>query len=155
MQNLLPIFVAILISYMIVEIIGVTSINEIAMEREIHREHRGKRRLTVDVALTALPGSFAVGKEPRDILWPAFCHVLSVREGEHDEKDSYEGGAIRENNILRLNFTTYDADATAAELCAILGDQPIYENADIITDSDGMKLSEQISVRRQSKSNKA
>lgn len=155
LQNLLPIFVAILISYMIVEIIGVTSINEIAMEREIHREHRGKRRLTVDVALTALPGSFAVGKEPRDILWPAFCHVLSVREGEHDEKDSYEGGAIRENNILRLNFTTYDADATAAELCAILGDQPIYENADIITDSDGMKLSEQISVRRQSKSNKA
>ena len=148
LQNLLPIFVAILISYMIVEIIGVTSINEIAMEREIHREHKGKRRKTVDVALTALPGSFAIGKEPRDILWPAFCHVLSVREGEQDERDSYEGGAIRENNILRLNFTTYDADATAAELCAILGEQPIYENAYVVTDSEGMKLSEQLSVRR-------
>ena len=148
LSNLLPIFISILISYMIVEIIGVTSINEIAIEREIHREHKGKRRLTVDVALTALPDSFAVGKEPRDILWPAFCHVLSVREGEHDEKDSYEGGAIRENNILRLNFTTYDADATAAELCAILGDQPIYENAEIITDSEGMKLSERLSVRQ-------
>jgi len=148
LQNLLPIFVAILISYMIVEIIGVTSINEIAMEREIHREHKGKRRQTVDVELTALPGSFAIGKEPRDILWPAFCHVLSVREGEQDERDSYEGGAIRENNILRLNFTTYDEEATAAELCAILGDQPIYENAHIDTDSEGMRLSERLSLRQ-------
>ena len=150
LQNLLPIFVAILISYMIVEIIGVTSINEIAMEREIHREHKGKRRKTVDVALTALPGSFAIGKEPRDILWPAFCHVLSVREGEQDERDSYEGGAIRENNILRLNFTTYDEEATAAELCAILGDQPIYENAYIETDAEGMKLSERTTLNRRS-----
>ena len=32
---------------MIVEVIGVTSINEIAMEREIHREHKGKRRKNV------------------------------------------------------------------------------------------------------------
>ena len=148
LQNLLPILVAILVSYMIVEVIGVTSINEIAMEREIHREHKGKRRKTVDVSLTALPGSFAIGKEPRDILWPAFCHVLSVLEDEHDERDSYEGGVIHENNILRLNFTTYDADATAAELCAILGDQPIYENAHIETDAEGMKLSERLPVRQ-------
>jgi H+/Cl- antiporter ClcA len=150
LQNLLPIFVAILISYMIVEIIGVTSINEIAMEREIHREHKGKRRKTVDVALTALPGSFAIGKEPRDILWPAFCHVLSVLEDDKDERDSYEGGVIQANNILRLNFTTYDPDATAEELCAILGDQPVYENAYIETDAEGMKLPERLTLRRRS-----
>lgn len=131
LDNILPIFLAIIISYLIVEIIGVTSINEIAIEREIHRQHKGKTRKTVDVHLVVLPGSFAVGKEPRDILWPAFCHVLSIREGEADEKDSYEGGAIKENDILRLNFTTYDPDATAAELCAILGEQPVYEKADV------------------------
>ncbi|MBE6702272.1 MAG: hypothetical protein E7585_02530 [Ruminococcaceae bacterium] len=129
-DNILPIFLAIVISYVIVETIGVTSINEIAMEREIHKQHHGKTRRAVDVELTVLPGCFAIGKEPRDILWPAFCHVLSVRKGG-DVKDSYEGGAIRENDILRLNFTTMDAEATAAELCAILGEQDVYANAHI------------------------
>ncbi|MBE6691031.1 MAG: hypothetical protein E7590_07085 [Ruminococcaceae bacterium] len=129
-DNVLPIFLAIAISYVIVETVGVTSINEIAMEREIHRQHHGKPRKAVDVELTVQPGCFAIGKEPRDILWPAFCHVLSVRKGGA-VKDSYEGGAIREKDILRLNFTTLDEAATAAELCAILGDQDVYANAHV------------------------
>lgn len=144
-SNILPIFLAVIISYLIVEIIGVTSINEIAMEREIHRQHKGKTRKTVDVHLVAKPGAFAIGKEPRDILWPAFCHVLSVREGEEDEKDSYEGGAIKENDILRLNFTTYDPDATAAELCAILGEQPVYEKADVEHHETEHEMSKKVS----------
>ncbi len=147
LSNILPIFVAILISYVIVETIGVTSINEIAMEREVHKAHRGKARKAVDVELTVKPNCFAIGKEPRDILWPAFCHVLSVRKGEEDEKDSYEGGAIEENDILRLNFTTYDPDATADELCAILGDQPVYEHADIESDATGHQLSTKATKR--------
>jgi hypothetical protein len=150
LPNLLAIFVSILFSYIIVEVIGVTSINEIAMEREIHREHMGKQRKTVDVLLTAKPGSFAIGKEPRDILWPAFCHVLSVLEDDKDERDSYEGGVIHANNILRLNFTTYDPEATAEELCAILGEQTVYENAYIETDAEGMKLSERTTINRRS-----
>ncbi|MBQ3483403.1 MAG: chloride channel protein [Clostridia bacterium] len=124
-HNVLPILLAVLISYIIVETIGVTSINEIAMEREVHKQHKGRTHRAFDVHVTVLPGTFAVGKEPRDILWPPFCHVLSVRKG-NDEKDSYEGGALREGDILRLNFTTYDAARTAEELCAILGEQEIY-----------------------------
>lgn len=138
--NILPIFTAILVSFVVVEAIGVTSINEIAIEREVHRAHRGKHRMMVDVELTVLPGSFAIGKEPRDILWPSFCHVLSVRKG-NDTKDSYEGGAIRENDILRLNFTTYDPDATADELCAILGEQAIYDTAGIKHGEEKHRLS--------------
>jgi hypothetical protein len=73
---------------------------------------------------------------------------LSVLEDDKDERDSYEGGVIQANNILRLNFTTYDPDATAEELCAILGDQPVYENAYIETDPEGMKLSERLPARQ-------
>ena len=144
-SNIFPIFFAVIISYVIVEIIGVVSINEIAMEREVHRQHKGKARQTVDVHLVAKAGSFAIGKEPRDILWPAFCHVLSVREGEEDEKDSYEGGVIKENDILRLNFTTYDPEATALELCAILGDQPVYEHADVTRHDEEHQMSRKVS----------
>ena len=129
-ENILPILLAVGIAYGIVESVGVTSINEIAMEREIHREHRGKTRKAVDVELTVQSDAFAIGKEPRDILWPPYCHVLSVRKGG-DVKDSYEAAAIREQDILRLNFTTLDEEATARELCAILGDQDVYANAHI------------------------
>ena len=76
--NIFPILLAVLISYIIVETVGVISINEIAIEREVHREQKGKERRAFDVEATVLPDSFAIGKEPRDILWPSFCHVLSV-----------------------------------------------------------------------------
>lgn len=142
LSNTLPILSAVLISYVIVEAVGVTSINEIAMEREIHKHYKGKTRHVVDVRLVAMPGSFAIGKEPRDVLWPAFCHVLSVRKGEA-EKDSYEGGVIKEHDILRLNFTTYDPEATARELCAILGEQEVYHgDADVRSETGGPRLSE-------------
>lgn len=147
LSNILPIFVAILISYVIVETVGVVSINEIAMERELHRAHKGKSRLTVDTSLTVKPGCFAIDKEPRDILWPPFCHVLSVRKGEA-EKDSYEGGIIREGDILRLNFTTYDADATADELCAILGEQDVYAEAEVKQGVIGYRLTESATKNR-------
>ncbi|MBE6555117.1 MAG: hypothetical protein E7663_02615 [Ruminococcaceae bacterium] len=130
--NVLPILLAVIISYVIVEVVGVTSINEIAMEREIHRENRGRSKSIVDVDVVAMPGSFAVGKEPRDILWPASCYVLSVRKDEN-ARDYYAGGVIKENDILRLNFTTYDMERTASELCAIMGEQDIHDDAEILS----------------------
>ena len=144
LSNVLPILTAILISYVIVEAIGVTSINEIALEREVHKQDKGKERKVVDVRLVAKAGAFAIGKEPRDILWPAFCHVLSVRKGSA-EQDSYEGGAIKENDVLRLNFTTYDPAATAEELCEILGEQEVYhEGAEVKSEFGGPALSERV-----------
>lgn len=128
--NILPIFVSVLVSYVIVEALGAVSINEIAMEREIHNDIRGKERHVVDVTVEAMPGSFAVGKEPRDILWPHTCTVLSVRPSDSD-RHFYTGGAIREGDVLRLNFSTYHPERTASELCAILGEQEIYD-ADVI-----------------------
>ena len=136
--NILPILLSILMSFVIVETIGVTSINEIAMEREIHKEHKGKKRQVVDTEVEVKPGAFAIGKEPRDILWPPFCRVMFVRRGEK-AKDAYEGGVIREGDILRLNFTTFDAEHTAAELRAIVGEQDVFENAEI---REGERLAE-------------
>lgn len=129
--NVLPILLAVIISYVIVEVVGANSINEIAMEREIHNENRGKDLHVLDVTVQAMPGSFAIGKEPRDILWPPFCTVLSVKK-ESEEKHFYTGGPIRENDVLRLNFRTYDLDRTAEELCALLGEQEIYDD-DVIS----------------------
>ena len=123
--NVLPILVAVTVSYVIVEVLGAPSINEISMEREIHRETGGKDIHVLDITVEALPGSFAIGKEPRDILWPPSCTLLSVKE-ENKDKHFYTGGAIKENDILRLNFTTHDLTRTAEVLCDLLGEQEIY-----------------------------
>ncbi len=125
--NILPILLAVVISYTIVEICGAASINEVAMERDLHRENRGKTRHSFDVCVTATPGSFAIGKEPRDILWPATCTVLSMDIGT-DGPHNYAGGPIKENDVLRINLSTYDPERSATELCAILGDQEIYDD---------------------------
>lgn len=124
-HNILPIALAVLVSYIIVETIGAVSINEIAMEREVHKERRGKTVRVFDVEAVVMTGSFAIGKEPRDILWPPACQVLSVRK-PHAAKEGY-GGAIGEGDVLRLYYTTYDPARTAEELCAILGEQTLAE----------------------------
>ena len=124
--NLLPILLAVLVAYAIVEVVEANSINEIAMEREIHNERRGQTRHVVDVTVEAMHGCFAIGKPPRDILWPPSCTVLSVRQD--NDKHFYTGGPIVEGDVLRLNFTTYDPVRTARELCAILGEQEIYDD---------------------------
>lgn len=129
--NVLPLLLAVLVAYVMVEVLGASSINEIAMEREIHHENRGKPLHVVDVTVEAMPGSFVVGKQPRDILWPPSCTVLSVKP-EHADKHFYTGGPIRENDVLRLNFITHDLDRTAMALCDLLGEQVIYDD-DVIS----------------------
>lgn len=124
--NVMPLLLAVAISFVMVEILGAASINEISMEREIHRENRGKQLHVMDVTVRALPCSFAIGKEPRDILWPPSCTLLSVKEASAD-KHFYTGGAIKENDVLRLNFTTYDLARTTELLCDLLGEQEISE----------------------------
>ena len=123
--NLLPILLAVLVAYAIVEVVEANSINEIAMEREIHNERLGQTRHVVDVTMEAMPGCFAIGKAPRDILWPPSCSVLSVKQ--ENDKHFYTGGAIEDGDVLRLNFTTYDPERTARDLCAILGEQEVYD----------------------------
>jgi len=125
--NVLPIFLGVIIAYVIVEAVGANSINEIAMEREIHHENAGKTLHVLDLTVEAMPGSFAIGKEPRDILWPPSCKLLSVKQ-ENAVRHFYTGGHIRENDVLHLNLTTYDLDVTAQQLCALLGDQEIFDD---------------------------
>ena len=143
-SNFVFILTAVLISYVMAEVFGIPSINEIALEREVHRQHKGKPSRTVDVELVAHPGSFAIGKAPCDILWPAFCHVLSIRKGGK-EQDSYEEGVIHANDVLRINFTTYEPEITERELCAILGEQEVYHDGAQVTSAlGGPRLTESL-----------
>ncbi|MBQ7983048.1 MAG: hypothetical protein IJ302_05735, partial [Clostridia bacterium] len=69
---------------------------------------------------------FAIGKQVRDIFWPANLFVLSVqhttdRQAELDERGDK---TIREGDLLQVRYSTYDPGETERELAAICGEQP-------------------------------
>ena len=147
-HNLLPVILVCILAYAIPEAMGEESIGECVLERRKELLRQGKDYSETEERVSVEQGSFAVGKEPRDILWPPACQVLSMRDDENDDTDSYVVGALQERMILRLNFTTYDPDETARELCAILGEQRVYDEAAVIDEQVGPRLSERIPGRK-------
>jgi hypothetical protein len=102
-------------------LVGNESINDIVLRHKISESGRSGKKEIVDVKLTVQPGAFVIGKETRDILWPASCRVLTIRTSPYLPPARY----IREGDILHMHFETYDFSATAAELCALLGEQDV------------------------------
>ena len=79
--------------------------------------------------VTVNPGSFAVGKQIRDIFWPNNLFVLSVKfaRTDHVEVDEHGGKSIRAGDVLHVRYSTYDSKHTIDELLAIVGDQEVEE----------------------------
>ena len=94
--------------------------------------HRTPR--LIDTFVTVKGNSFAIGKQIRDIFWPANLFVLSI---SHDKSrktivDEHGGNAILEGDILHIRYSTYDDEDTKEQLYAIVGDQDIDNTEDDI-----------------------
>ena len=74
-----------------------------------------------DAELIVKRGSFIVGKEIRDILWPPMCMVTSVIK--NPDIKHREGGFIYEGDKLLVHFISYDVDRTMHELESYIGSQ--------------------------------
>jgi hypothetical protein len=85
--------------------------------------------------VTVQKNSFAIGKQIRDIFWPANLFVLSLKHDEtrRAEVDEHGGKEIREGDILHVRYSTRDEAQTREELTAIVGQQVYQEiETDII-----------------------
>lgn len=128
-SNVLPVILAALISYAITEIFEVHSITESVLHNRIRDLHGDAKPAVYDGFVTVNEGSFAVGKQIRDILWPNNLFVLSVKReaqsgavvDEHGEKYLHIG------DVLHVRYSTYDRAATREELSAIVGPQQYAE----------------------------
>ncbi|MBQ4599803.1 MAG: chloride channel protein [Clostridia bacterium] len=128
-SNVLPVILAALISYAITEIFEVHSITDSVLHNRIRDQHGDVKPAVYDGFVTVKAGSFAVGKQIRDILWPNNMFVLSVKRetqsgavmDEHGEKYLHVG------DELHVRYSTYDRAATRAELSAIVGEQQYAE----------------------------
>ena len=123
-NNILPLITSITVAFLIAEMSGVKDFSDTVVETKAHALHKGKKAHSVEVPLTVREGSFVVGKELHDILWPAYCVVLSVdRSHKHRSK-------IAVGDVITVYYKTYDPIATAEEFEVLVGDQ--NENIDRI-----------------------
>ena len=127
--NLLPVVVAASLAFVIPELFGADSINDVVLERRAEEYSEKTVPKVIDTFVTVQENAFAVGKQIRDIFWPANLFVLSLK---HDEKrraevDEHGGKEIREGDILHVRYSTSDEKKTKAELIAIVGVQEYRE----------------------------
>lgn len=124
-ENVIPVLLASCIAYLITEVFGVESINDYVLEHRLKEIRGDKVPVVRDVTVTVQKDTFAVGKQVRDIFWPANTFVLSVKKAEaHSEELDQRGDkTLGEGDMLHVRYSTYDDNVTKRELYAIVGTQ--------------------------------
>jgi hypothetical protein len=128
-NNIFFVIIASAISFVMTEIFGAKSINESVIDNRIADLNNTKTLKVYDTFVTVKKGSFAVGKQMRDILWPANLFILSLQRNEtvNAEVDEHGGKAIKVGDILHVRYSTYDEPATKKEIVSIVGEQDYNE----------------------------
>ena len=116
-SNLISISLGVAVAFIVIEPLGVTAFSDVIIEEKIHDYYHGKEFHTVDVHMTVRTNSFIMGKEIRDILWPANCAVVSVN------KLNVEQLTVETGDILHIRYKTIDPEETYAILESIVGRQ--------------------------------
>ncbi len=128
-ENIISVIMVSLIAYFLTELFEAKSINDSAMETRVEEQNEGKKSTVNNVAVTVQKGAFAVGKQIRDIFWPANMFVLSVQKAKthSTEVDEHGGKELSVGDVLNVQYSTLDEKETLYELEGIVGKQ-IAEN---------------------------
>jgi len=121
LANLLPIGICVTLAYLTIETLGIPSFTDTVVESKAEAAHTGKTCRIMDFSMTAAPGSFAVGKEIRDIFWPPAAMILSVKKAESGH--THGGTGIEAGDVLQIHLSTFDPEETLRELTALVGEQ--------------------------------
>ena len=121
-DNILPIIIGVTVAYLFVEKFARAPFTDIVIEAKAEDAHKGKTAICFDAQLTAYRGSFIIGKEIRDILWPPMLVVRSIEQNE--SVPGRESGFIYEGDKLSVHTVTYDMEETIRILESYLGKQP-------------------------------
>lgn len=127
-NNILPVVIASCVAFVITELFDAKSVNDVVLENRLHEIHENDKLKVIDTFVTVRDNSFAVGKQIRDIFWPANLFVLSVHYKKTNvEVDEHGGFGLRAGDELHVRYSTYDECATKDELMAIVGVQDYSE----------------------------
>lgn len=120
-QNVLAVITVSAVAYLITELFNAKSINDSVLEAKL--EKNSHKEKVIDVCVTVKQKSFAVGKQIRDILWPANTFVLSVERENTEEMDEHGAKTLNAGDLLHVRYSTMNEDITKEELYAIVGEQ--------------------------------
>lgn len=123
-DNVVPVIIVSFVAFLMTEIFEVKSISDVIIElREDFEEDRSQHTV-VEKDVVVKEGSFAVGKQIRDILWPRNLFVLSLKHPDSEAMmDEHGGREIGAGDVLHIKYSTADERLTEDELAAIVGDQ--------------------------------
>ncbi|MBE6537985.1 MAG: hypothetical protein E7671_00780, partial [Ruminococcaceae bacterium] len=118
-NNVLPVILATTVALLTVEASGLEDFTDTVIDAKVRSITKGKTPTVVETALVAKEGSFIIGKEPRDVLWPNACAVVSFEraEGNRDKV------GVAEGDVITVHYKTYDPEATAKEIETLVGEQ--------------------------------
>lgn len=131
-ENIVYVVIAVVVTFIITEVFGVSSITDSVLEHRISTHNKKERLIVIDTFVTVKEGSFAVGKQIRDILWPPNLFVLSIKQRaeQRAEVDEHGEKELRAGDILHVRYSTYDEETTKEELTSIIGEQDYAESED-------------------------
>ncbi|MBQ5716400.1 MAG: hypothetical protein IIV63_01350, partial [Clostridia bacterium] len=98
--------------FSIPEMIGENSIGEHVLKNRIKGLSIGKKNKHGEMTVEVESGSFAIGKDVRDIFWPHGVYVTSI---EHIQK----GQLFNIGDKLLISYNTNDFERMEKELFAI------------------------------------
>ena len=117
--NIPSLVIAVTIAVLVVEISGVEDFTDTVIESKMKAISNGKSPAVIETSLTVKEGSFASGKEMRDILWPNACFLVSFNHAiEHSNSSKISAG-----DVITVRYETYNEKETAEELEALVGKQ--------------------------------
>ena len=116
---LLPTVICALSAYLVIEFSGEVAFSDTVIEKKVAAERKGRGVSIVEAFLEVKQGSFADGKELRDLLLPPSCVVLSVRHAESKAFSHHLGTG----DVLHVRYQTFDASYTTKKLYEIFGEQ--------------------------------
>ena len=116
-NNIIMIAISVAFAYLTIECSGVVAFTDFISEQKIHDTHKDKELITVNASFEVKDGAFVIGKEIRDILWPPYCAVISVK------KCVIGSSILNKGDVLQIRYQTYDPDDTFEIMESLLGKQ--------------------------------
>lgn len=119
-SNILPLIIGSAVSFIVIEAAGVAAFSDSVIEKKVRSERGGREVQIVDAYFTVREGSFVLGREIRDVLWPPSCVIKSVRKNGGDSVHTHGLGA---GDVLHVHYQTHDPEYTARKLTELVGEQ--------------------------------
>ena len=123
-DNIVMIAIGVAFAYLTIESSNAVSFNDLISEQKIHETHKDKELITVNATFEVKDKAFVIGKEIRDILWPPYCAVISVK------KYVIGSSIICEGDVLQIRYQTYDPKETYEIIESLLGKQEHNDKPD-------------------------